>query len=139
MAGLIALAFAAGLLVTLSRQVNGRLALATSALHSSFWNHAVGLAALLAWGLAAGGLRPAGLAGAPAAAWLGGVIGVVFIAGGSWLIPRLGAVLTGMLIIAGQMLSGVALDLIRGAEGSGPMRAGGVALILAGVWISRRR
>lgn len=138
MAGLIALAFGAGVLVTLSRQINGRLALASSALGSSFWNHAVGLAVLLAWGLAAGGLWPAGLAQAPLHAWLGGPLGVVFIAGGSWLIPRIGAVMTGILIIAGQMLSGVILDLARGAEGADLMRAGGVAMILAGVWISRR-
>lgn len=139
MGGLVALALTAGVLVTLSRQVNGRLALSTSALQSSFWNHAVGFAALLVWGAAAGGLWPAGLSEAPVVAWLGGPLGVVFIAGGSWLIPRIGAVNTGVLIIAGQMLSGVALDLARGAGGSDAMRAGGVALILAGVWISRKR
>ena len=139
MAGMIALAFGAGILVTLSRQINGRLALATSAFGSSFWNHAVGFAALLLWGLVAGGLWPEGLATAPWYAWAGGTLGVIFIAGGSWLIPRLGAVMTGVLLIAGQMLSGVAMDLARGVEGSTWLRAGGVVLILAGVWISRKK
>lgn len=146
---LVAIAFGAGMLVTLSRQVNGRLALGTSALVSSFWNHLVGLAALaaaaligavLANGGDVAGLLWGGTSGTPpAVAWLGGPLGVLFIAGGSWLIPRLGAVMTGVLLIAGQMLSGVALDLARGAAGSDLMRTGGVALILAGVWVSRRK
>ncbi|MDP5359173.1 MAG: DMT family transporter, partial [Paracoccaceae bacterium] len=37
-----AFAILAGVLVSLSRQINGRLALSTSALESSFWNHLVG-------------------------------------------------------------------------------------------------
>lgn len=139
MAGLVALALGAGVLVTLSRQINGRLALSSSALQSSFWNHIVGLAALVAVGIVAGGLWPEGLGQAPLHAWMGGTLGVVFIAGGSWLIPRIGAAMTGVLLIGGQMLSGVAMDVIRDAPGSAAMRAGGVALILAGVWISRRR
>lgn len=139
MIGAVALAFAGGLLVTLSRQINGRLAVSSSALAASFWNHLVGLAALLLWVLAVGGLWHAGAAGAPWHAWTGGILGVAFVAGGAWLIPRLGAALTGALLIAGQMLSGVALDLFRGAGGSLWMQALGVALILAGVWASRRR
>ena len=39
----IALAVGAGLLIGLSRQLNGRLALSTNAMESSFWNHIVGL------------------------------------------------------------------------------------------------
>lgn len=135
----ITLAIGAGALVTLSRQVNGRLALSTSALVSSFWNHAVGLAALLVWGLLAGGLWPAGVENAPFHAWLGGPLGVIFIALGSWLIARIGAVLTGVLIIAGQMLTGVAMDLVQGIDGSNILRLGGVVMILIGVWISRSK
>lgn len=135
----ITLAIGAGALVTLSRQVNGRLALSTSALESSFWNHAVGLLALLVWGMFAGGLWPAGVENAPFHAWLGGPLGVIFIALGSWLIARIGAVLTGVLIIAGQMLTGVAMDLLQGIDGSNILRLGGVVMILAGVWISRSK
>lgn len=135
----IILAIGAGALVTLSRQINGRLALSTSAIESSFWNHIVGLGALLIWGMFAGGLWPAGVADAPFHAWLGGSLGVIFIALGSWLVARLGAVLTGVLIIAGQMITGVAMDLVQGTDGSNLMRLGGVALILCGVWISRSK
>lgn len=138
MAPAIALAFAAGMLVTLSRQLNGRLALETSALGSSFWNHLVGLTALVLWALILGHDWPQGAGAAPFYAWTGGVLAVAFVAGGSWLIPRLGAAMTGGLLVAGQMIAGVMLDLIRGNIGSLGLQMSGVALILAGIVISRR-
>ncbi len=139
----VPLAVLAGLLVGLSRQVNGRLALSRGALGASFWNHGVGFAALLAlaaliW--AARGEPPvgAGLGDAPWWAWAGGPVGVLFVAAGSWLIPRIGASMTALLVIAGQMVSGALLDTLRGAEGA-PLRALGVAAILAGVVLAQRR
>jgi transporter family-2 protein len=135
----VILALVAGLLVSVSRQINGRLALSTSALGASFWNHAVGLGLLLAAGLALGGLWPEGTADAPWFAWIGGPVGVIFVASGSWLIARIGAVNTALLVIGGQMVSGVALDLWRAAPGDPWLRAGGVALILAGMALLQRR
>ena len=139
MVWVICLAFLGGMLVTLSRQINGRLALSSSAFGASFWNHAVGFAVLAAVTVLVGSFWPEGAGEAPLFAWIGGIVGVIFVAGGSWLIPRLGAALTGGLLVAGQMLSGVAVDLLRGIEGSAVMRICGVALILLGVWWSRRR
>jgi transporter family-2 protein len=138
MTGMVILALLAGVLVSLSRQVNGRLALETSPLVASFWNHLAGLAVLVAGGLAFGGLWPAGLAGAPWTAWIGGPIGVVFIATSAIAVARIGATATALAIIAGQMVSGVALDLIQGAPGSGWARVAGVALILGGMALARR-
>lgn len=131
----VVMALLAGGLVALSRQLNGRLALALSPLASSFWNHVVGALALLALVLA---LRawPEGLGAVPAWAWAGGPIGVLFVAASSWLVPRLGAALTALLVIAGQMLSGALIDTVRGEAGLG-LRALGVALILAGVVLAR--
>ena len=133
----VAVAFLAGVLVILSRQINGRLSLNTSALESSFWNHAVGAGVLTLAALIFGGLRGAQVAEVPWWAWAGGTGGVVFIALSSWLVTRLGAAQTALLIIAGQMVSGVVLDLATGAPGSPVARAVGVALILAGMWVSR--
>ncbi len=132
-------AFGAGVLVILSRQINGRLSLNTSALESSFWNHAVGAVTLTLAALVFGGLLDARVADVPWWAWAGGTGGVVFIAASSWLVTRLGAAQTALLIIAGQMVSGVVLDVIRGAPGSPLARSIGVALILAGMWVSRGR
>ena len=143
MIGAIGMAVLAGALIGLSRQINGRLSLARGALGASFWNHLVGALAL---GLAAvvlslSGASPnlPGLAQAPAYAWLGGTLGVVFVAAGSWLVARIGATMTALLVIAGQMISGALLDTLRqGAEGA-PLRALGVATILAGVALASKR
>lgn len=83
----IAMAFTGGVFVALSRQVNGRLSLSNSPLIASFWNHIVGFGVLTVIGLIVGGLIPPGAADAPWLAFIGGPIGVVFIASGSWLIP----------------------------------------------------
>lgn len=131
------LAIIAGVLVSLSRQINGRLALSTSAMESSFWNHFVGLVFITVVALVLGGLFAGEPLASPWWAYLGGTVGVVFIAAGSWLITRIGAAQTALLIIAGQMISGVVLDMIMGAPGNLWARALGVGLILAGMWVAQ--
>ena len=142
MTAAVAMAVLAGALIGLSRQINGRLALSRGALGASFWNHLVGFAGLLgaALLLAATAAPPdlSGLSRAPLWAWAGGTLGVLFVASGSWLVARIGAARTALLVIAGQMVSGALLDTLRlGWEGA-PLRALGVAVILAGVLASER-
>jgi transporter family-2 protein len=131
------LALLAGVLVSLSRQINGRLALSTSAMESSFWNHIVGLVFITIVALGVGGLFAGEPQASPWWAYLGGPIGVIFIAAGSWLIARIGAAQTALLIIAGQMISGVLLDVVMGAPGNLWARVIGVGLILAGMWVAQ--
>jgi transporter family-2 protein len=135
----IAVAFAGGVFVSLSRQINGRLSLSNSPLIASLWNHLVGFVVLTALGLAIGGLLPAGAADAPWYAFIGGPIGVIFIASGSWLIPRIGAVNTALLVISGQMVSGVVLDLFSDQPPKAWASALGVLLILAGMVLTQRK
>ncbi|MCS4241232.1 transporter family-2 protein [Rhizobium sp. BIGb0125] len=135
----ISMAFAGGVFVALSRQINGRLSLSNSPLIASFWNHIVGFVVLTLLGLAIGGLLPEGVADAPWYAFIGGPIGVVFIASGSWLIPRIGAVNTALLVISGQMVSGVVLDLFSNQPPKIWASALGVLLILAGMALTQRR
>ncbi|MFT7106350.1 MAG: transporter family-2 protein, partial [Yoonia sp.] len=88
------LAILAGVLVSVSRQINGRLAMSTSAMESSFWNHFIGLVFITVIALMIGGLFAGEPQEAPWWAYLGGTIGVVFIAAGSWLIAAIGAART---------------------------------------------
>jgi transporter family-2 protein len=132
-------ALTAGVLVSLSRQLNGRLSLSTSPLIASFWNHCVGFVFLTALGLAIGGLFPEALEDMPWWAYIGGPIGVIFVASGSWLIARIGAINTALLVIGGQMVSGVVLDLVRGAPVIVWASASGVVLILAGMALTQRQ
>jgi transporter family-2 protein len=136
---MILMAVMGGMLVSVSRSINGRLSLSGSPLKASFWNHLVGFALLTALGLALDGLAPAGLAEAPPLAWAGGTLGVIFVASGSWLIGRIGAVNTAMLVIAGQMVSGVVLDAALGLTGQWPLTLLGVALILMGMYLTQTR
>lgn len=139
----IAMAVLAGGLIGLSRQVNGRLSLSRGALGASFWNHLVGFLALFAaarvLALAANPPNHAGVAETPLWAWAGGTLGVVFVAAGSWLVARIGAARTALLVIAGQMVSGALLDTLRLGWDGAPLRALGVAVILAGVVLASER
>ena len=135
----IAYAVVAGILVGLSRQLNGRLALSTSPLIASFFNHAVGFVFLTVLGLVLGNLLLPGASETPWWAYLGGPVGVVFVASGSWLIARIGAVNTALLVIGGQMVSGVVLDLLRGAPLTLWASALGVVLILGGMALTQKR
>lgn len=139
MSPFILIAGAAGLLVGLSRQLNGRLSLSTSPLIASFWNHFVGFIALTLLGLTLGGLWPAGAVDAPWYAYLGGPIGVVFVALSSWLVARIGAVNTALLIIGGQMVCGLAIDLLQSGRLSPWLSSLGVVLIMAGMVVAQRR
>lgn len=134
----ISMAVTGGVFVALSRQINGRLSLSNSPLIASFWNHIVGFAVLTVLGLALGGLVPEGAADAPWYAFIGGPIGVVFIASGSWLIPRIGAVNTALLVISGQMVSGVVLDLFSDQPPKLWASLLGILLILAGMVLTQR-
>lgn len=139
----IALALGAGVLVGVSRQLNGRLSLSTSPLVASLWNHAVGFVALTLLGLLIGGLAisslvPPGAAEIPWYVFVGGPLGVIFVASGSWLIARIGAVNTTLLVIAGQMVSGVVLDLLRDRSPAFWATALGIALIMAGTVLMQR-
>lgn len=132
-------AIAAGVLIGLSRQLNGRLALSTTPLIASYWNHVVGFVFLTILGLALGNLVPAGAADAPWWVYVGGPLGVVFVTAGSWLIPRIGAINSALLVIGGQMVSGVVFDLVRGAPMTVWASALGVVLILGGVALTQQR
>lgn len=132
-------AFTTGVLIILSRQVNGRMSMSSTPMISSFWNHIVGFVVLTVIGLFIGGLIPANIGEMPWWIFTGGAIGVVFVASGSWLITRIGAVNSTLLVIAGQMVFGVIFDLLRGAPVTLWASALGVVLILTGMALTQRR
>lgn len=135
----ITFALTAGLLVIFSRQINGRLSLSTSPLIASFFNHLVGFAVLTLLGLILGGLIPANLGDIPWWVYFGGPLGVIFVAAGSWLIVRIGAINSTLLVLSGQMVCGVVFDFLRGAPITLWASVLGIILIFAGMALTQRK
>jgi transporter family-2 protein len=110
---LYALAFASGLLLTIQVGLNAALRNAfgnpgTAALA----NFMVGTAGLLIYLLIARAEWPgrAALAGAPAWAWLGGLMGAFYVASSVVVGPRLGAAALLALTVFGQLVASLVVD-----------------------------
>lgn len=121
---LVALPFAAGFLQSFQSAMNGASALAyRSPLTATLVNFIAGsIGLVLAWGIkvaVAGAGRPLPT-DFPQDAWyyLGGPLGMVFIGGATLLVRHLGVLLTGLGMIAGQLLGSLALDAFAPVPGS---------------------
>ncbi|MBM0237692.1 DMT family transporter [Micromonospora sp. ATA32] len=131
----------AGVGTAWQQAVNGRVRNASgSALAATLVNFVVGTVALLATfavDVAVRG-RPAG--GLPPEPWLyvGGPIGIVFIAVAAAIVRFTGVLLLGLATIAGQIVGAVLLDLLLPTEAShpGPATLLGAALTLVAVLIA---
>ena len=79
---------------------------------------------------------------APAALWIGGLLGAFFVTSTVVLVPRLGVAMTFSLIIAGQMLITLVIDhfglLGVPVKEVSLARGGGILLITAGVILIRK-
>ncbi|MEU8070433.1 DMT family transporter [Micromonospora sp. NPDC049151] len=120
---LAVLPLAAGVGIAWQQAVNGRVrAAAGSAMTATLVNFTVGTAALLltfAVDLAVRG-RPAGAFPAEPWLYLGGPIGIVFIALAAALVRFTGVLLLGLATIAGQIVGAVLLDLALPTAASHP-------------------
>ena len=135
----------AGVLVALQQAVNGRVARTiNSSWAASGVNFTLGAAALSVAVLVTFGWRdPVGFDRLPSSLWLylGGPIGVAFIAAAAWVVPILGVLRFGLVSIAGQLSGAVLLDLIAPTSGS-MITVGllvGVFLAFLAVVVSARR
>lgn len=131
----ILLALLNGAFIVASRAINGRLSTAIGPFRASLWNHLVGflfltavLAVLSQWEF---GAKP------PLVAYVGGVVGALFVVVSSYVFPRLGAMNAALMVISGQMISAVLIDWQSKGVTPGPVRWLGVVLVLLGVYLSR--
>ena len=100
----LALALFIGMLLPLQALINGALAKHSfGPVFASLASFSVGTLVLLAWWLAS---RPAleatALAKVPWWAWTGGVIGALYVAGATLLIPRMGAASLICVVVLGR-------------------------------------
>ena len=137
MLGSIFLAALNGVVIAASRAINGRLSLDIGPFKASFWNHLVGFVFLTVILLAMSGSRFEVTSEAPSFAYLGGFLGALFVAVNSYVLPRIGVIKTVLLVISGQMVTGVLLDYKSGSAVSTLARFAGVAIIVLGVYLAR--
>lgn len=131
----------AGLGVAWQQAVNGRVRMATgSALAATLVNFTVGMVALLAAFAVEVAVRGRPAGGLPSEPWLylGGPIGIVFIALAAAIVRFTGVLLLGLATIAGQIVGAVLLDLVLPTSAShpGPTTLLGATLTMVAVLIA---
>lgn len=146
MNSLILIALINGACIGLSRSLNGQLSLGKGPFKASLYNHLVGFFILTLMLLS----LPNGLSN-PISNWsleswplyLGGLIGALYVALNSYVLNKLGAMKAALLVISGQMVTGILLDalLTQGASKALPlvMQSFGVGFILLGIVLLQRK
>lgn len=117
---LLVVPFACGLLMSAQQGVNGRVSVATTPFAATLCNFVVGIvlyAIVLAVHALTGGIT-ADLAGSPWYAYLGGVIGLVFVAFAVVGVRHLGVLRMSLALVTGQLLGSLVLDLVWPAPGA---------------------
>jgi len=142
---LILLAVVAGAMAPLQAATNNRLAIVVdSPVLSALVSFVIGTLTLLIYIVASGTpLSNLGLMKeAPPVAWIGGVLGAIFVTATVWLLPRLGVAMTFSLVIAGQMFITLVIDhfglLGVPVKEISLARILGVLLIVAGTILIRK-
>ncbi|WP_437739333.1 DMT family transporter [Sorangium sp. So ce302] len=137
MALYILLALLNGVLIGMSRAMNGQLSERLGPFKASLWNHVLGFLFLTAVLSVMGGWGFGAPVAPPLTAYLGGLFGAFFVAVNSYVFPRLGAMNAVLLVISGQMISAVLIDYqSQGVPPTAP-RCLGVVLVLLGVHMTR--
>ncbi|KJF92790.1 DMT family transporter [Photobacterium angustum] len=132
----IFLALLNGCCISFCRVLNGRLSQDTSAFYASFWNHVVGFIFLSFVVYFSSTVPVKTIMDAPVIAWLGGVMGALFVALNSYVLSKVGATLTVILVITGQLLTGVVWDAISNGVELTPLL--GILCILMGILVTKR-
>lgn len=136
--------FLVGAATSVQQALNGRITRATgNPTPGTLMNFLVGsamLAVLFIGNWTFVGHEPVPLGGGPWWAYLGGVVGVVFILIAAWVVPIIGVLVFAVLSIAGQLSCALVLDLVAPTAGShlgwqlvlGVLLAFGAVVIAAG-------
>ena len=118
----VVFAFIAGLLIAVQGAINGRVSMVSGQpLSAAFLNFMFGCIVLgAALGISAGfmGKELSGVFVGPWWAYLGGMIGIVFISIAAWSVPIVGVLMFALLSISGQLIGSMALDIVAPTPGS---------------------
>ena len=143
---LIPLTLLAGALLSLQAGMNTRLRTGLGdPILAALVSFVVGTTALALFAVARRADLPTGatLASVPWWAWMGGLLGAIYVAGVTVVAPRLGAATLTALVVAGQLAMALALDHF-GWVGFARrpvdlVRVAGVAMVLGGALLTLRK
>ncbi len=122
-----------GFLVVLSRLLNARLGREINPVGASIWNHLTG-ALLMSVVYVSISSQHFNFENIPFHAFLGGVIGAVYVTISNYIIPKVGASKAVILMIAGQIFIATLIDYFRNIVGSPLIALIGILLIILGVY-----
>ena len=133
----LGLALFIGMLLPLQALINGALSKQSfGPVFAALASFTVGTLVLLAWWLAS---RPAFeatvLVKVPWWAWAGGLIGALYVAGATLLIPRMGAASLICVVVLGQVIGSLLLDhfgVLHPRQPIDGLRVVGALLVIAG-------
>jgi transporter family-2 protein len=129
-----------GMTIALSRILNARLSDSTGPMYASFMNHILGFVLLLLFIFFSGHEYQFALRSIPPYLFWGGILGAVFVAINSYLIPQIGALKVTLSVIAGQLVFSIWSDFILGTNHESIIfHILGGGLIFLGLWIGRYR
>lgn len=136
-------AFTAGVLIAFQQAINGRVTVESGQPIAAAWlNFATGtLLLLVVFGVSALTGSSVGTDwGNHPVLYLGGLVGVIFIALAAWTVTKVGVLVTALLSIAGQLVSAVVLDIALPTSGAMVNAAlvAGVLLAFAAVFVGAR-
>jgi transporter family-2 protein len=129
-----------GVIIGTSRALNGRLSMKVGPFKASFCNHLVGfllLSLILVITLIFRDIDINIIEKAPLPVYLGGFIGALYVTINSFVLARIGATSSALLVISGQMIAGVLIDYQSGVLVSIFASLLGVAMIIFGVYLSK--
>jgi bacterial/archaeal transporter family-2 protein len=142
---LLLVALVAGAVLPVQTAVNNKMAVTVgSPVLGALVSFAVGTLSILIYSLASGESIASLTSSkdAPAIAWIGGLLGAFFVTATIILMPRIGVAMTISLIIAGQLITALAMDHfgLLGLEVRQvtPLRVVGVVLVGLGAVLIRK-
>jgi bacterial/archaeal transporter family-2 protein len=139
---LVIMCFVAGVGISIQQAINGRVSKASGEPLVAAWlNFITGTSILLAALLLMSAVRVIDITALPSGpVWLyiGGFVGVIFIATTAWVVGKIGVLRLSLLAIAGQLVGSLLLDLFVNGELEGSLIAG-VLLAFAAVSVNAIR
>lgn len=145
----ILLALFNGVIIGLSRVLNGQLSHSKGPFQASFYNHIIGFGLLTVLLLL---INPNQMLATtnnftalPSYIYLGGFIGALYVAINSYVLGKIGASSCAILVISGQMFTGVIIDIWLDTEVNSTvfsyqllLQFSAVALIIMGIFLSNK-